>query len=179
MAVRGLLGSIHVRGELHARLHRALKAAVDARLCTQDSLGQAIAKSQESVGQYLRNAKAGPLDLDEAEAGLQHIGSSLRSFLAGDPPRTLTATDRLARELETRPQLRALVEALIPVPKPRLDEVLSAIRVLAPLAIARRATAASGPRSGPAPETHTRPAPARRRSDKARRTRKGKKGQPE
>jgi hypothetical protein len=75
---------------------------------------------------------------------LEHIGSSLSEFLAGVPPRELTATERLARALSTRTELRELVEALMPVPKPRVSEVLDAVRVIAPLAIAKRAGRTGG-----------------------------------
>src|SRR4051794_753479 len=92
---------------LHGRLQRVLQDAWKRNVCTQDSLARAIGKTQTSVGQYLlaNDKKSGPLDLDEAAAALHHIGSSLADFIAGAPPQDLTASERLARAIETLPPL--------------------------------------------------------------------------
>jgi transcriptional regulator with XRE-family HTH domain len=126
------------RGPLHNRLHATLREAWLSKAVTQESLARAIGKSQESVGQYLRATKAGTLDLDEADAALHHIGSSLDAFLATMPPRPLTPTERLARELESRPEMQAVILDLLRVPRPRLGAVLALLRGVLPLAIGPR-----------------------------------------
>jgi transcriptional regulator with XRE-family HTH domain len=129
------------KGPLHARLHRLLHEAWQRKDITQESLGQAIGKSQENAGQYLRGTNAGALDLDQAAAALHHIGSSMEAFLANTPPRSLTETELLVRALDTRPELKALLEDLLRVPRPRLGAILELVRGLVPIAI--------GPRAGP------------------------------
>ncbi len=159
-----------LRGDLHVRLHRALKAAYDSKVCTQESLAIAIGKSQVTVGQYLRSERAGALDLDEASAALHHIGSSLMEFLRGAPPHPLSPTEVLCRDLESRPELLSLLKDLLPVPKPKLGALLTAVRVLIPLATGRRSGPASaqpdGSPSGPPHPRRTKRVTNRHRWDR-------------
>ena len=145
-----------LRGELHVRLHRTLKAAYDGRVCTQESLAIAIGKSQVTVGQYLRSERAGALDLDEASAALHHIGSSLMEFLRGAPPHPLSPIEELCRGLESRPELLSLVKDLLPVPKPKLGALLAVVRGLIPLAIGPTGGKRGGHNSDPLPLKRTR-----------------------
>ena len=150
------------RGPLHDRLHATLRTAWLNKAVTQESLAQAIGKSQESVGQYLRAVKAGTLDLDEAAAALHHIGSSLDAFLATMPPRALSPTETLARELESRPELQALITDLLRVPKPRLAAVLDLLRGVLPIAIGPLAAQTRGGPRGASGGGNTTAAPRRR-----------------
>lgn len=124
---------------LHERLHALIQQKSRAKEVTQESLAAAIGKDQTTVGLYIRGDKAGPLDLDEAADALKHIGSSLQEFLAGVPPADLTASERLARDLEQKPEIVAFVEDLLRVPKPRLAQALPLLRETVYLAIGRRA----------------------------------------
>lgn len=69
---------------LHERLHALLQQKWRSGEFTQESLAKAVGKEQTTVGSYLRGDKAGPLDLDEADAALRHIRSSLKDFIS-DP----------------------------------------------------------------------------------------------
>jgi hypothetical protein len=155
------LGLIRVRGDYHERLRTLLKNATQQGVCTQDSLSRAIGKTQTGVGKYLLG-KGGALDLDEAAAALHHVGSSLPDFLGAMPPRTLTSTEQLVRALESRPELRQLVEALLPVPKSRLGAVLALVRGVVPIAIGPPGGRTPGSRSASTAATHTKSGRARR-----------------
>lgn len=143
-----------MRGPVHERLKTRLRHAVAEGVCTQDSLGRAIGKTQTGVGKYLLG-KGGALDVDEAAAALQHIGSSLVEFLAGMPPRTLSPTDKLVRSLEVRPELQALITDLLRVPKPRLGAVLELAYAGIRAAIGPRTTPPGGSASGTTPVRRT------------------------
>lgn len=120
---------MRVKGVLHQRLQARLQAAWKAGELKQESLSLPMQKSQRSVSAYLRgDADAGALDLDEADAALMHIGSSLAEFLADTPPRDLSREEALARSLASKPKLRDMVEALTDVRPPRLSEALELVR---------------------------------------------------
>jgi hypothetical protein len=135
-----------VKGELHRRLQERLHKAWREGAFKQESLSVQMEKSQRSISQYLRGTSdAGALDLDEADAALRHIGSSLKDFLSGVPPRELTETERLAIDLDERPHLRDFVADLLPVPKTQLGGVLDVARGAARIAIALRGERNAGP----------------------------------
>lgn len=74
-----------VRGGYHQALKRLLLMKYAEKAFTQESLATVTHKDQTTAGQYLKaKGKAGTFDLDEADAALHHIGSSLREFIA-DP----------------------------------------------------------------------------------------------
>lgn len=75
-----------MRGGYHQALKRLLLTKYAEKAFTQESLALVTGLDQTTVGQYLKpnGGKAGTFDLDEAQAALDHIGSSLRDFLA-DP----------------------------------------------------------------------------------------------
>lgn len=141
---------------LHDRLQLLLREAWRSKTITQEALGQAIGLSQTSIGHYLRpGGKAGPLDLDQADAALRHIGSSLGEFVEGVPPRTLTRAERLASDLQSHPDVLELVEALLTVPQPQQPDVVALIRGLVLPAIGRRAGQTAGLPNGPKRARHT------------------------
>ncbi len=156
-----------MRGDFHKRLIALLAEKVSAGVCTHTSLAAAVGKHHSTIGGIL-GKNEGTLDVDEADAALRHVGSNLTDFLATVPPRELTDVERLANVLLTRPALADLVEDLLPVPKPRLDELIELIRGLGRLASRRRAVDSAG--SGPAPtaERSTKRAAKPRRSAQAR-----------
>lgn len=129
----------------------------------QTSLAQAVGKDQTTIGSYLNGKKAGTLDVDEADAALRHIGSSLPDFLAHAPARELTRTDELARALLTRPELAELVEDLLPVPKTKLAHVIELARGLAHVASSRRGGRTGESNAARPPAPRTRLAPKKRR----------------
>jgi hypothetical protein len=97
-----------VRGSFHQALHRILVNKYAEKAFTQESLARATGLNQSTIGQYLRpNGTAGTLDLDEADAALAHIGSSLTAFIA-DPdlpvvqpaPKISAVAKALARTLD-------------------------------------------------------------------------------
>lgn len=155
------LRSQRVRGPLHHRLRQLLRDATKAGICTQESLSGAIGKTQTGVGKYLLG-KAGTLDVDEAAAALDHIGSSLQEFIAKIPPRELTASDRLARALETR-GLVAFVQELLTVPRTRLPAVLDLARTGVYAATGRRGGQTAESLPGSTPGGRTTRAPTKRR----------------
>lgn len=129
---------------------------------TQESIATEIGKTQTGVGKYLLD-KGGALDLDEADAALRHIGSSLIEFLAGAPPRQLTDAERLGQVIAQRPGLRRVVELLLSVPKKRLDAVADLIQTVVLPAIGR-----SSPENDEDPAA---PTPVRRTTKGARKRR--------
>jgi hypothetical protein len=135
---------------LRAVLYRAWEEGVKI-----ESLASAIGKTTQSVRDYLNQLKGGPLDLEEADRALRHIGSSLSDFLAGQPPREVTDAERLAQELEARPEVVSFVRDLLPLKEPKLSAVLELARGIAHLAIGRHERRRFGPTSGPqrAPRT--------------------------
>lgn len=151
-----------MKGPLHERLRALLADATARGLCTQESLGRAMGKTQTSVGAYLRSVKGGAIDLDEADAALRHIGSSLAAFIAGQTPRELSPTERMARELESRPALQGLVAGLIRVPKPRLSELIAFVSGLARIATGPPGASSTATNSAPSEEGRTRPGPTQR-----------------
>lgn len=72
-----------VRGPYHQALVELFLRKSAEKAITQDSLGRALGKDQTWAGKYFRGI-SGPLDLDDADAALAHIGSSLKAFIA-DP----------------------------------------------------------------------------------------------
>lgn len=79
--------SPRVRGPYHDYLVELLRAQLAKKEgITQESLATAIrAGDQTTVGKKL-SGKGGPFDLDEADAALRHVGSSLKDFVT-DPTR--------------------------------------------------------------------------------------------
>lgn len=155
--------TVKVRGPLQARLQAELQAAWKRGGLTQESLAKAIGKKQTTVGQYLLNKRAGNLDLDEADAALRHIGSTLADFLASVPPRELTPTEILVRQLATRPELEELVRDLIPAQRPRLRAAIVAARWVLRAASGTPAETSSGSHAGPTRDSRTKRAPKTRR----------------
>ena len=150
------------RGELHQRLISLLNEQIDVGACTQESIGSATGKKQATVSGILKRNK-GTFDLDEAAAALEHVGSSLRDFVAGVPPRVLTHGERMGRALATRSDLYELVEDLLSVPKPKLDSTIELVRQVARLASARRPTPSGEPPTADRRATRTRRGRARHR----------------
>jgi hypothetical protein len=72
-----------LRGDYHRRLRGVLLEALARQAITQESLGVAVQMHQTTIGGILKKDE-GTLDLDEADAALRHIGSSLRDFIS-DP----------------------------------------------------------------------------------------------
>lgn len=70
-----------MRGPYHRALLGFLLSRWAEKTFTQESLALAMGKDQTSIGKYLKD-KAGPLDLDDADAALTHAGSSLKAFIA-------------------------------------------------------------------------------------------------
>jgi transcriptional regulator with XRE-family HTH domain len=159
------------KGLLHYQLHALIQHAWQKKVITQESLAKAIGYSRENAGQYLRGAKAGTLDLDQAAAALAHIGSSLQDFLNDLPPRERTPTERLAHALSTRPELQALVEDLLPVPKTKLADVIELTRRLSQISTSRRAQETPESSRARRQEPRTKSGSTRRRSAQARKTR--------
>lgn len=152
-----------MKGALHQRLRAELLNGMRANGISQESLGAAMdGKSHRSVGQYLDD-EAGALDLDEADAALQHVGSSLEAFLAKAAPRTLTPTEKMARALVARPALIDLVEDLLRVPKTKLSDVIELTRGLSRLPNSRRGAKTPGSNDAPRPVRRTTKAPKTRR----------------
>ena len=154
-----------MKGELHRRLQERLHRAWRDGAFKQESLSAQMQKSQRSISQFLRgDDDAGALDLDEADAALRHIGSSLLDFLKGLPARELTDTERLAIDLDDRPHLKAFVADLLPVPKTQLGEVLDLARGVARIAISLRGERSTRAGSGRAKKpAGTKSGPKRRR----------------
>jgi hypothetical protein len=117
-----------VRGALHQRLTAVLAAKLRGGDVTQESLAKAVGMHQTTVSGIIKR-NAGTLDLDEADAALRHIGSSLDDFLANVPPRELSDVERLARDLAVRKDLQPWVEGLLSVPGLKLPAVLELINV--------------------------------------------------
>lgn len=156
-------GAVKTKGPLHARLQKVLHDAWRANSITQESLAKAIGNSQENTGQYLRGGKAGALDIDQADAALRHIGSSLERFLSGQPPRTLTDAERLGQLIDSRPGLRRVVELLLSVPKTRLSAVADLIQKVVLPATARSVGEIVEFPDAPTRAPRTTKAPAKRR----------------
>lgn len=151
---------------LHGRLQALLQDRYKAGVFDQVSLAKAIGKDQTTVGHYLRGndeKKAGTLDLDEAASALQHVNSSLGEFMAGAPPRTLTAAERAARDLVLIPEMLALITDLLRVPQTRRDEVLELARGIARLPSVRRGGESGGSSSAGPQVRRTKSGPKKRR----------------
>lgn len=145
------------------RLQAQLRDAWKRGVFTQESLAGAVGKKQTTIGQYLLGKRAGSLDLDEADAALQHMGSSLSAFLAGEPPRELTDAERIGHLIIERPGLRRIVELLLSVPKTRLGAVADLIQtVVLPAIVPPRAENGESRRE-PTAAPRTTKAPRRRR----------------
>lgn len=84
-----------VRGEYHRRLRSVLLEALARQAITQESLGAAVQMHQTTVGGILKKDE-GTFDLDEADAALRHIGSSLRDF-ATDPVSVVAPTPPVSK----------------------------------------------------------------------------------
>lgn len=144
-----------MKGPLHDQLHRALRDAWQAKRITQESLAQAIGNSQVNAGLYLRGGKAGALDLDQADAALRHIGSSLRDFLDGLPARPLTEAERLGQLLTEKPVLREVVQLLRDVPRKQLGAVVRLIETLVLPALGMSTPTTAAPTNAPTPARRT------------------------
>lgn len=112
---------------LHERLHALLCKHYAAGDFDQTSLAEAIGNTQTTAGLYLRGKKSGPLDLDEADAALRHINSSLIEFLRGQPPAPMTEGEKVGKRVSVRDDLWAVVAALLDVPRTRLPVVIGQI----------------------------------------------------
>lgn len=164
------LRSAAVRGELHKRLVTLLDARLRDGVCTQESLATRLEMHQTTVSGIIRR-NAGTFDLDEAAAALDHVGAgTLADFAAGVPATPPTDAARVAAVLTERPELLDFLADLLPVPKPRLAEVIELARGLSRLAIARRGGRTRESGDEIRLERRTKSAPAPRRS-----VRRGKK----
>jgi predicted transcriptional regulator len=153
-----------VRGELHQRLVAAVAAALRSGTVTQESLAKAVGMHQTTVSGIIRR-NAGTLDLDEADAALRHIGSSMADFLANLPPRGLSDAERLAHALSVRMELRPWIEGLLRVPVKKLPAVLELITVGVRAATGTAIPGNTGSR--PAPRTARRTTAARAQRPRA------------
>lgn len=136
-----------MRGSYHQALKRFLLTKYAERAFTQESLARATGKEQTTIGQYLKpHGRAGTLDLDEADAALAHVGSSLAAFIADPgnvvvrrPPRSKVAAD-LAKILQalTKDEHLAIVRD---VAKGVLERVRREEKQSAPPRVAGRARA--------------------------------------
>lgn len=153
-----------MKGALNQRLQALLADAWTSGRLKQESLAHALDKDQRTISNYV-NLKpvAGPLDLDEADAALRHLGSNLEEFLENAPLRDLTFQERMAQELLTRPDLAGLIEDLLPVPRPQLGDVLWLARALGRLASGKPITPSGEPQNETPEEPRTKSARAKRR----------------
>lgn len=72
-----------MKGPYHEALRKVLLEKYAQKAFTQESLASETSKDQTTIGHYLRpGGKAGSLDLDEADAALRHVGSSLKAFVS-------------------------------------------------------------------------------------------------
>lgn len=95
-----------VRGPYHRWLVSLLLEKIARKEgVTQESLGSVVEMHQTTISGILKN-DAGTFDLDEAEAMLRHVGSSLRDFVS-DPERVPTT-----RPKTLPPQVRKIVTLL-------------------------------------------------------------------
>jgi transcriptional regulator with XRE-family HTH domain len=156
-------GVVQKKGPLHERLQATLRQAWVSKAITQESLAKATGQSQENMGQYLRGGKAGALNVDQADAALRHIGSSLAEFLANVPPRELTDAEKLAQKLVLRKELREWVEGLLNVPKKQLPAVLTLLNLGIRSAIGLEITGNTESLAEPTEARRTTRAPKRRR----------------
>lgn len=154
--------SVRDRGPYHHRLVELLRDATKRGVCTQESLGGAIGKTQTGVGKYLLG-KGGALDVDEAANALEHIGSSLEHLMKQIPPKDLTESEKLVRALATRPELIEFVKDLLPVPRARLAGLIDPMRAIAKVTTWRRGTPGDESESGTLRASDTKSGPKRRR----------------
>ncbi len=152
-----------MRGDHHARLKTLLLKALEGTAgVTRTSLAAATEMHPSTMGGILGKDE-GTLDLDEAEAALRHVGSTLADFLGGQPPRDLSGEERLCRALVARPELHAHVADLLDVPQNRLDQLFALIDGYVSMAIGRPSRWSAARPSAPTPEPRTKSAPKRRR----------------
>lgn len=115
------LRSARVRGPFHHKLIAFLLERMAAdRGITQESLADAVDMHQTTVSGILKKGK-GTFDMDEADAVLRHVGSSLKTFL------TDAAHVPAPKRIE-RPLLAQLHRVLIRVPDDGLAVVLATAR---------------------------------------------------
>lgn len=152
-----------MRGPYHERLIALLARKIDENDgITQESVARAVGMHQTTLGGVIKRSK-GTLDLDEAAAALEHIGSSLPDFIAGHEPRPFTDAERLGRVVDERPGLRRVVELLIAVPKTRLGAVADLIQTVVLPATARSSRETVGSLPSPTKAPRTKPGPKKRR----------------
>lgn len=134
-----------MRGAYHRLLQGLLADAIAAKLCTQESVAEAVESDQTTIGKYLKG-KAGPMDLDEADAMLRHVGSDLKAFVSTMGRVTPRADfDVLVHRLAAHEDFRALVTSLSAAPVDRQRDALRRLAELAPaLAPPRRGGRSSG-----------------------------------
>lgn len=90
--------SPRVRGDYHRFLVALLLRKIAEGACTQESLAGATGMHQTTISGILKRG-AGTLDLDEAAAALDHIGGSLREFIADPEHMPTTKLPVLPRRL--------------------------------------------------------------------------------
>jgi len=120
-----------MRGNYHRKLIAWINAEMKRQEVTQDSLAAGIVAAggkmhQTTFGGILKDK--GTFDLDEAEAVLRLLGSSLQAFL-NDPANAVTVPDLDAkvRRLMTLGEFVSLVNALGPSSPDQLREFLDPI----------------------------------------------------
>lgn len=98
-----------MRGRYHELLTGVLLEAIARRDgITQDSLASVAGKHQTTVGDILKQG-TGTFDLDEADALLRHVGSSLKDF-ANDPTNVVVPPH--APQTKTQRALASLVRGM-------------------------------------------------------------------
>lgn len=104
-----------MRGAYHSALRALIVKARKDNLFVQESMGKAIGRDQKTISNYLAGKRT--LDLDEAEAALVHIGSTLREFV-NDPANVRPVVDLSVRirRLMTLDEFASLVDALSALP---------------------------------------------------------------
>lgn len=97
----GGLGSPRVKGAYHKELLEFLIVKWGEHAFTQDSLAAVTGKEQTTIGKYLNGGDSGAFDLDEADAALRHVGSSLKDFIA-DPEHAVKTPPLKVSRIEAR-----------------------------------------------------------------------------
>lgn len=108
------------------RLAATLKAAQPTSKFTQSSLAVAMGGvDQTTAGRLLKKGKA---TLDNADAALRHIGSSLKDFVNGVPPREMTDVEKLARKVTAREDWQRLLTAVERLTPWEIDGAIEILR---------------------------------------------------
>lgn len=127
-----------VRGAYHRQLVALLLEKIAEGAATQESLADATRMHQTTISGILKR-DAGTFDLDEANAALNHVGGSLRSFV-------LDPAQRPAGRPPIPPEVAKLARLLKGVEAEGLKAVLATARAVR--TASRRKDMQQGRRSG-------------------------------